>query len=404
MATDPSRTHVSGPLKPFEAGFAAELTRQGYTRNSVGHQKRLMRHLGRWMGRMGLDSEGLSQAELERFFEARRSAGYTNYRTCRAALPLLTFLRGLGVAPAPPVLTPDGPVEVLLDRYRLYLTVQRGLVPETARQYMHAIRPFLRSRLCPDGLDIEHLSPGDVAAFVMARCPQLTRSPARLTVTALRSLLNFLHLEGAIGQPLAGAVPSVATWRLAGLPKGLTLAQVRSLLASCDRQTTGGCRDLAILTILVRLGLRAGEVASLGLDDIDWRAGEVAVRGKGRRVERLPLPADVGNAVATYLQFGRPSTADGRTVFIRVKAPHRAISSAGVSQVVAAAALRAGLGKIHAHRLRHTVATEMLRAGAPLNEIGQLLRHSRAQTTAIYAKVDREALRTIARPWPGGGA
>lgn len=402
MATDPPRVHVSSPLEPFEAGFAAELTRQGYTQNSTDHQMRLMRHLSRWMAGVGLDSHGLSQAELERFFEARRAAGYTDYLTAKAARPLLTYLRRLGVAPAPPVPTPNGQVDVLLDRYRLYLTVERGLVPETAQHYIRVVRPFLHSRLLPDGLDIKHMNAGDVTAFVVARCPKLTHSPARMTVTALRSLLNFLHIEGEIGQSLVGAVPSVASWRLAGLPKGLKPGQVRSLLASCNRDTTNGRRDFAILTMLVRLGLRAGEVASLGLDDIDWRAGEIVVLGKRRRVERLPLPADVGEAVAAYLLTGRPSTADGRTVFVRVKAPHRALSSCGVTEVVAAAAHRAGLGKIYAHRLRHTAANEMLRAGAPLSEIGQLLRHRRAQTTAIYAKVDREALRTIARPWPGG--
>lgn len=191
---------------------------------------------------------------------------------------------------------------------------------------------------------------------------------------------------------------------MAGLPKALELDQVRRLLSSCDRDTANGRRDFAILTMLVRLGLRAGEVAGLGLDDIDWRAGETVIRGKGRRTEQVPLPADVGEAVAAYLRNGRPPTAEGRSVFVRFKAPHRALSAGGVSQVVAAAGLRAGLGRIHAHRLRHTAATEMLRAGAPLSEIGQLLRHRRLLTTAIYAKVDREALRTIARPWPGGEA
>lgn len=196
-------------------------------------------------------------------------------------------------------------------------------------------------------------------------------------------------------------MPSVASRRLAGLPKGLDPDQVRRLLASCDRRTRNGRRDFAILTTLVRLGLRAGEVAQLALDDIDWRAGEVVVRGKANCIERLPLPADVGEAVAAYLRGGRPATACGRTVFVRIKAPHRPLSACGVTQVVASAARRAGLGQIHAHRLRHTAATAMLRAGASLPEVGQLLRHRRALTTAIYAKVNHDALRTIARPWPG---
>jgi site-specific recombinase XerD len=200
---------------------------------------------------------------------------------------------------------------------------------------------------------------------------------------------------------LAGAVPSSASWRLAGLPRALEPWQVQRLLGSCDRRTAAGRRDFAIMTVLARLGLRAGEVAGLELDDLDWRAGEIVVRGKGRRSERLPLPADVGEAIAAYLRQGRPASAQGRAVFVRVKAPHRALTTGGITQVVVSAGRRAGLGQIHAHRLRHSAATAMLRAGSSLEEIGQVLRHRAPLTTAIYAKVDRDALRQIARPWPG---
>lgn len=402
----PSRIQVSGPLEVFAAGFASELSRQGYTPNSAGGQMRLMAHLSRWLADEGLDASGLSTAEVARFLGARRAAGYTNYRTGKAMQPVLGYLRELGVAPTAPPSVPNGPVEVALERYRHYLTVERGLGSATARGYVDAVRPFLQGRVSPDGcdVDLEHLSAADVTAFVVARCPHQNRGAAKLTVTALRSLLGFLHVEGVIERPLAGAVPSVAGWRLAGLPKGLEPAEVRSLLTLCDRRTRNGRRDFAILTTLARLGLRAGEIAAFQLDDIDWRAGEIVVHGKGNRSERLPLPADVGEAVAAYLRRGRPASAEGRTVFVRVKAPHRALSTGGVTQVVAAAARRAGLGQIHAHRLRHTVATQMLRAGASLSDIGQVLRHRCALTTAIYAKVDSEALRTIARPWPGGVA
>jgi site-specific recombinase XerD len=220
----------------------------------------------------------------------------------------------------------------------------------------------------------------------------------------LRSFLSFLHVDGHIARSLTAAVPSVAGWRLAGLPKGLTPKDIQALFASCDRRRRTGRRDFAVLTMLVRLGLRAGEVAGLRLDDIEWRSGTVVVRGKGHHVEQLPFPKDVGDAVVGYLRRGRPVTALNRALFVRVKAPHCALTALGVSAIVAAAAYRAGLGRIHAHRLRHTAAIQLLRAGAPLPEIGQLLRHRRAQTTAIYAKVDRAALRTIARPWPGGVA
>lgn len=295
-----------------------------------------------------------------------------------------------------------GPIEDLLHRFRLYLVAERGLLDKGARNYARAVRPFLESRLSQGTLSLDRLSAAGVTAFVVANCPRLSPGTVKLTMTALRSLLGFLHLEGMIERPLVAAVPSVASWRLAELPKRLEPSQVHSLLASCDLNTATGRRDFAILTMLVRLGLRAGELAGLRFDDIDWRAGEIVVRGKGRREERLPLPADVGEAIATYLRDGRPETASGRTVFVTVNAPHRSMSGDAVSAVVLRGASRCGLGPIRAHRLRHTAASETLRGGASLAEVGQLLRHRRATTTAIYAKVDREALRKVARPWPGG--
>lgn len=404
MTNNQSRVRLSGPLKSFGTGFAAVLSRQGYTLSSVSRQMQLMAHMSRWMIGEDLDSHGLSHDVLERFLDARRAAGYADYLTGKALHPLLTYLRRLGEAPPPPAPTSDGPVEEQLARFRLHLTVERGLAPASSQVYVNAVRPFLRHRLSSAGLDLEKLSAGDVTAFVVAHCPQMASSWAKMTVTSLRSFLIFLHFEGVIAQSLAAAVPSVAGWRLAGLPKGLEPIEVRSLFASCDRYTANGRRDFAILTMLARLGLRAGEIAGLGLNDVDWRAGEIVVHGKGSRVDRLPLPVDVGEAVEDYLRLGRPKTAEGRAVFVRVKAPHRALSNCGVNQVVVAAGRRAGLREINSHRLRHTAATEMLRAGASLGEIGQVLRHRRVLTTAIYAKVDREALRTIARPWSGGVA
>lgn len=237
---------------------------------------------------------------------------------------------------------------------------------------------------------------------MVAWCPCLNSGVAKLTVTGLRSFLGFVHLDGVTERSLVPAVPKVSRRRLAGLPKGLEPDQVRQLLAACDADTAVGCRDLAILTLLVRLGLRRGEVAGLGLDDIDWRAGTIRVRGKGDCHERLPLPADVGRRMAEYLRHARPADALGRTVFVRHFAPHHALGASRVSGIVADAARRAGLGRVHAHRLRHTAATELLRTGASLPEIGQLLCHRRVETTAIYAKVDRDTLRLIARPWPEG--
>jgi integrase/recombinase XerD len=406
VAIDPSQVRVSGPLAAFATGFADNLVQQGYRPRVACNHMRLLARLSHWLGSESLGAGDLHVSEVERFLHARRAAGCTNLLSIKAMQPILAFLRGLGVAPMPPLPVPSGPVETTLERYCHYLTVERGLGSKTTRGYVDAVRLFLQGRISPDGLalDLAELTAADVIAFVVRRCPQQGQSAAKLTVTALRSLLGFLHVDGAIARSLAAAVPSVACRRLSGLPKALDADQVRRLLASCDSRTPNGCRDLAVLTILVRLGLRADEVAGLALDDIDWRAGEIIVHGKANCTERLPLPTDVGEAVAAYLHCGRPARPYGRTVFVRIKAPHRSLSASGVTQIVAAAARRAGLGQIHAHRLRHTAATQMLRAGASLPEIGQLLRHRRALTTAIYAKVDRDRLRTIARPWPGEGA
>jgi integrase/recombinase XerD len=241
----------------------------------------------------------------------------------------------------------------------------------------------------------------DVSVFLARECPRRSVSGARDLVCALRSLLRYLHLAGLIEAPLVWAVPSVADLRDRTLPRGLEPAAVRRLMASCDRRTLVGRRDYAILLLLARLGLRAGEVAAIQLDDVDWRAGELVVRGKGGRQDLLPLPVDVGEALASYLR--RRPTCECRALSLRVTAPRRGLNRSTVGWVVRAACDRAGLARVGAHRLRHTAATEMLRQGASLAEIGQVLRHREQKTTAIYAKVDREALRVLARPWPSQG-
>jgi integrase/recombinase XerD len=401
---NPSRVRVPGPLAPYAPGFVVELAGQGYRPKSAVHQLRLMAHLSRWLAGEDLEVAGLTAPVVEAFVAARRSAGYTTLYSGRAMERLLAYLRALGlVGPLEAAVTLTA-AEELIERYRSYLLVERGLAVVTVVDYVSHVRPFIAGRGVDGGLDLESLQARDVTAFVVTQCPGHSRVWGKHLVCALRSLLRFLHVTGVLGESLIAAVPSVASWRLTGLPRGLEPAQVRSVLASCDRGTANGRRDFAILTLLVRMGLRAGELAALELEDLDWRAGEIVVRGKGDRQERLPLPADVGSAVAGYLRRDRPATAEGRNVFVRVRPPHRALTGGGVTQVVAAAGRRAGVGVLYAHRLRHTAATEMLRAGAPLGEIGQVLRHRRLQTTAIYAKVDREALRSLARPWPQGGA
>ena len=399
---DPSRVRVRGPLEVFAPGFAAELGRVGYRRVPVVFQLQLMAHASRWLESEGVGVGALTTDVVERFLASRRAAGYTNYVTSRAVAPLLGYLRVLGVAPLASPVIAVGAVEVLLAGYRKYLLVERGLTVDSIEGYVLAVRPFLGERERDgDELDLGGLGAADVVAFVVARCPLQSRGAAKMTVTGLRSLLGYLHLRGLIAGPLADAVPSSASWRLSGLPRALEPEQLEALLGSCDCGTATGRRDYAVLVMLARLGMRAGEVAALSLGDVDWRAGELVIVGKGRRSERLPLPADVGEAIVDYLRAGRPETAQDRCLFVRVRAPHHGLTAGGVTQVVVSAARRGGLGQIHAHRLRHTAATGMLRAGASLEEIGQVLRHRRVLTTAIYAKVDRDALRQLARPWPG---
>ena len=331
----------------------------------------------------------------------RRSAGYVLYLSPKALGPLLAFLRRAGVAPETPPAVPAGPADMLLGRYRRYLVTERGLAAETAAGYAAKVRPFVAGRA--DG-GLAGLAAAEVTAFIVQTCPSMRKGTAKLTVTALRSLLGWLHVSGEIPAPLAWAVPAVASWRLAALPAPLEPAQVQAMLDGCDTGTAAGLRDLAMITLMARLGLRAGEVAGLMLDDIGWRAGEITVTGKGRRSERLPLPADAGEAVAAWLRDGRPEPFEGaRNVFLRVRAPHGALTSTGVSQAVFGAGQRAGLDGVFAHRLRHSAATGMLRAGASLPEVGQVLRHRRLLSTAIYAKTDVPALRALARPWPAGG-
>ena len=271
-----------------------------------------------------------------------------------------------------------------------------------AGQCTRLAREFLAACTQPGGPGLGGLSAAWVTDYVVAQCRGRPPGSAKFVVTALRSLLQFLFLAGHTRCQLACAVPAVAHWGAGSLPRALSPQAVAALLASCDDATLAGRRDRAILALLARLGLRAGEVAGLELGDLDWAAGEISVRGKGSRRERLPLPADVGEALVAYLH-GRPRTGC-RSVFLRLNAPVEGLTVPAVTAVVYRACARAGLPEAGAHRLRHSAASAMLAGGGTLTEVGQVLRHARLGTTAIYAKIDQAALRGLARPWPGGAA
>lgn len=399
---DTSRMQVHGPLRPFMQGFAEELHRQGYRPDGAWGQLRLMSRLSRWLEDEGLGAADLGPAALERFIDALRAADHRHRSSDRRVAALMAYLREVDAAPAsPPEPAPEGAVEELLDRYRTYAVRERGIEEKTARREVDHLRPLLEGLASREGdLDLARLDPTKVASFVLDACRSSTGPAARRTVAATRRFLHFLHREGEIDRSLVDAVPAIGGWRGQSLPKGLAPAELGTLLASCDPESAKGRRDLAILALLSRLGLRSAEVSGLCLEDIDWRGGQILVRGKGRRSDRMPLPADVGEAIAAYLRDGRPASAEDRAVFIRTVAPLRRPGPNGVTCVVGAASRRAGIRRVFAHSLRHTAATEVLRGGASLAEVGQLLRHERVGTTAIYAKVDSERLRRIARPWP----
>jgi site-specific recombinase XerD len=389
---------VVGPLESHAAGFAEYLAGRGYTLSTRRQHMTLVAHLSRWLDREGLDTAGLTAEVAHRYVEARAAAGYRAYRSRRSLDPLLSYLRGVGAALGEPTAV-LATVDALVERFRAYLLSERGLKPNVATFYVLSVRPFVSTVVVGDVIDVANLSARTVIAFLSGLARSLAPKTVQGRASALRALLRFWFLDGVTDVDLSMSVPKVAH-RSSGLPKGLPADQVTVLLASCDTHSANGLRDRAILTMLARMGLRSGEVAGLQLDDLAWRQGEVVVRGKGGRCDRLPLPADVGQVLADYLRAGRPAGALDRRVFVRVKAPHRGLTNTGVTQVVNAAAHRAGLGTIYAHRLRHSAATAMLAAGAPLAEIGQVLRHRSVLTTAIYAKVDIEALRGLALPWP----
>jgi integrase/recombinase XerD len=397
------RIKVDGPLAPYAAGWRAELAARGYSRGAAASQMRLMEHLSRYLEGRGLAGADLTGQVAGGFLAGRRAGARPGPASPRALGPLLGYLRGIGAAPGPAGQA-GSPREVLLEAYRAYLSGERGLAPQSVRSYLGTARAFLTG-LAADvpGAGWEDLPAGQVTSFVTHATQGRSAASAKVTVTGLRSLLRYMHVAGLVAAPLGQAVPPAAGWKLSSLPRALDPATVASLLAACDRRTVTGRRDYAVLMLLARLGLRGCEVAALEVDDVDWRAGELVIRGKGNRLERMPLPADVGEALAAYVTGGRPRCSC-RRLFIRAAAPREGLSPSLARNVVGGAAARAGLGRIGAHRLRHTLASEMLRHGAPLAEIGQVLRHRDPLTTAIYAKADQGALRALARPWPGGAA
>jgi site-specific recombinase XerD len=391
---------VSGPLAAEVHAFRTGLARAGYTARTARDNAYVMACLSRWLEAEGLTPPELTADRLERFAAARREAGYRRWRTVRSLRLLLRHLRDKGLVPDERPADASDPAGRILDAFGRYLRTERQLAERTVSLRVHLARPFLAGLAGPDGtVRLDQASPAVVAGFVTGQSQAYAVGSMKQVTVALRSLLRYLFAAGLAGRDLSPSVPPVAGWRLSGLPGGAGDGDVAAMLAGCNRSAVTGARDFAVLMLMSRLGLRACEVARLRLDDLDWRAGELAVRGKGGRVDRLPLPADVGGAVAGYLRLRRSPSAC-REVVLRACGPDAPMSRQAAVTVPRRAAARAGLPAIGAHRLRHRAATLVVSNGGSLAEAAQLLRHGSETVTAIYAKVDRAALAAVTRPWP----
>lgn len=391
-----------GPLGPFVEGHRSQLLALGYTPETVRGMLKVLGQVGRWMAERGLEPTDLCEVRIDEFLAYRRADQYRQSPCRRGLLLLLEYLGAEGVVPVYHP-QPGGPLGALVGDYRGWLVKDRGLAETTVLRYVNAACRFLRDYLGDSvEFDLQGMTSADVSAFLLSECRsgRYCVGAVKGRVAELRSLLRFLFLRGFTSRSLAAAVPPVAGWTHTSIPSTVDRSNIDLLLQTCDRSTENGIRNFAIMTLVARLGLRSIEVARLQLDDVDWRNGELAVRGKARRVDRLPLPTDAGQALVSYLTDARPAV-QHRQLFITCRAPRQPIRADLVGDVVERACLKAGIPTIGPHRIRHAVATELLASGVPIIDISQVLRHRDLATTAIYAKVDLASLREVAREWPG---
>ena len=392
------------PLGAHLDSFGRSLVDRGYTSSTVRTYLWCLAHFSRWIARRGITVGDLDDGIVNAFVDERQRQGLLHGSHRAAVCRLVEHLREQGIVRASisERTSEPSPAARLVSQYEDYLRSERGLAAITVADYGPCVRRFVEERFGERPPDLGELGPRDVSSFIVRYAHSMSRSRAKLMVAALRSFLRYLFQSGQLEANLAEAVPSVADWRLSTVPRYLVAEEIDRLLDACDQSTSTGRRDYAILVLLARLGLRAGEVVALELDDIDWRVGEIVVRGKSLLHDRLPLLPAVGEALATYLRRDRPQVTT-RRVFVRRKAPLRGFAgSASVSTIVRRALVRAGLNPPlkGAHVLRHSLATGMLRGGASMAEIGEILRHRSANATEIYAKVDLAGLSSLAQPWP----
>lgn len=390
---------AGGPLLPYMSGFRELLDGHGYAMSTSLQLMALAQRLDHWLQHKGLDVSSLDNRELQLFLDSLRAEATWLHPTAATFTLFMEYLRGIGAIPMSlPSTEPPSPEELLFERFRHYLSVERGLGTKSVRNYERSACSFM-AWLNESSKTLKSIDASDVITFAIGIHPAGETHAAKGVLTGLRAFLRWAYLENLTSQAWVGAVPSAAGHG-DSLPQGLTPKEVDALLATCDRGTVAGLRNYAILVLMSRLGLRACEVSALLLRDMDWRSGEILIRGKGSCQEKLPLPYDVGSALADYLHDGRrPGWGD--SVFLKLHAPVAGLAPGGVSDVVLVASQRAGIPGVHAHRLRHTAGTQLLQAGASLAEVGQVLRHRSPANTALYAKVDDASLRELALPWPG---
>jgi site-specific recombinase XerD len=392
-----------GPLGTHIDTFAELLSAQGYARSTAKEKIRVVAGLSCWLHRRRLGVETLDEQRVSEFLRYWRHQGLYGRGTFCTLQELLRHLREAGIARFVPSVEKNAFHGIERDFAR-YLTQERGLAQATLDNYLPTARTFLSECFGEGPLALNELDPKDITRFIVRHSKAVSRRRLQLVVTALRSFFRFLYQRGEIATDLAASVPKVANGRLSDLPKFLEPEQVERVLKACREDIPVGQRDYAILLLLARLGLRAGEVVHLELEDLDWEKGRIRVRGKSVREDWLPIPQDVGKGLARYLLHGRPRC-PSRRVFLRLKAPRQGFtSSAAICDVVRRAITRAGLPLTRkgSHLLRHSLAIQMLRGGATLLEIGEILRHQLPSTTEIYAKVNVAALRALALPWKGG--
>jgi site-specific recombinase XerD len=398
------RRHRAGFFGAYLDAYTSAAMEHGFQPDTVRYHCYVFRLFGHWVERRGLSIDELDDGVIGEFWRKRRHVPRLRSSGTKPLRRLMAQLRAQGVVPEQPA-PKRTDAAALAYHFGEYLEHRRALMPATVRRAVDVVQQFLEGRFGRGPLQLHALGETDVTRFVLGTADRVAPRTHQTNMSYLRSFFRFLLEQGTVDVDLSGVVPAVARWRLAGVPKYLAREQVEQVLASCNRDTPTGRRDLAILLLLSRLGLRACEVARIALDDIRWRTGELIVRGKGSTIEALPLVSEVGEALAAYIKKDRPKC-ETRRVFTRMRAPITPIARRGtVTTIVRCAITRAGLDvpARGAHVLRHSLATNMLRDGASMSEIGIVLRHRSPATTEIYAKVDITSLRRLAQPWPVGG-